>query len=171
VLESIPQAATVINVLSHPTWDIVVIFALIAGGFFYGISAGKSRIAATLLYTYVAFGVFSVLPLSSWFKGFNEVEELWVKTGIFLGLFLLLAFALGSRKNRGFAPASAWWKIFLLSFLQMGLVIHILLSFLPPGRFELAPITKTVFANPAYTIWWFLAPLLVLIFLRRIENE
>lgn len=176
------QTATIIDFLSHPTWDLVVIFALIAGGFFYGISAGKRRIAATILYTYVAFSVFSVLftrqsfsnggPLTRWLEQFSETEEFLIHIGAFLVIFLALALLLGSRRQRGFAPASSWWQIFLLSFLQVGLLIHILLRFLPPGKFEvLAPITKTVFANPEFTLWWFAVPLVVVILLRWFERD
>ena len=165
-------SATAQQIWSHPTWDIVSIFALLSGGFFYGIFAGKSRIAATIIYTYVAYALFLALPLDAWFKNFSEVEEFFAKVGIFAILFILLAMTLGSRRGRGFAPASSWWKIFLLSFLQTGLLIHILLSFLPSGRFEiLAPVTKTLFANPAYHIWWLVIPILAVIIMKRLETD
>lgn len=165
-------SATAQQIWSHPTWDIVLIFALLAGGFFYGIFAGKSRIAATIIYTYVAYALFLALPFAIWLKNFSEIEEFFAKIGIFTAIFLLLAFSLGSRRSRGFASASSWWKIFLLSFLQTGFLIHVFLSFLPPGRFEiLAPVTKTVFANPAYHIWWILIPIVVIILFRRLEAE
>lgn len=165
-------SATAQQIWSHPTWDIISIFVLIAGGFFYGIFAGKSRIAATIIYTYVAYALFLALPLDAWFKNFSETEEFYAKIGIFTAVFLLLAFSLGSRRGRGFAPAASWWKIFILSFLQTGLLIHIFLGFLPPGRFEiLAPVTKTVFANPAYHIWWIIVPLAVIILFRRFESD
>lgn len=171
-LPQLPQTAAILDFLSHPTWDLVVIFALVAGGFFYGISAGKRRIAATILYTYVAFSVFSVAPFTRWLEQFSETEEFLIHVGAFLVIFLALALLLGSRRQRGFAPASSWWQIFLLSFLQVGLLIHILLKFLPPGKFEvLAPITKTVFANPEFTLWWFAVPLVVVILLRWFERE
>jgi len=165
-------SATAQAIWSHPTWDIVSIFALLAGGFFYGILAGKSRIAATIIYTYVAYALFLALPLSAWLKNFSETEEFFAKVGLFIVIFLLLALSLGSRRNRGFAPASSWWKIFLLSFLQTGLLIHIFLSFLPPGKFEiLAPVTKTTFADPAYHIWWLVIPVVIVIIMKRLETD
>src|SRR3989338_1958220 len=152
-------SATAQQIWSHPTWDIVSIFALLSGGFFYGIFAGKSRIAATIIYTYVAYALFLALPLDAWFKNFSEVEEFFAKVGIFAILFILLAMTLGSRRGRGFVPASSWWKIFLL-------------SFLPSGRFEiLAPVTKTLFANPAYHIWWLAIPILAVIIMKRLETD
>lgn len=165
-------SVTAQEIWSHPTWDIVSIFALLCGGFFYGIFAGKSRMAATIIYTYVAYALYLALPLAAWLKNFSEAEEFFAKIGIFAAIFLLLTFSLGSRRGRGFAPANSWWKIFLLSFLQTGLLIHIFLSFLPPGRFEiLAPLTKTIFANPAYHIWWVIIPIAVIIIFRHLESE
>lgn len=160
------------QILSHPTWDIVLIFALLAAGFFYGISAGKRRMAATLLYTYAAFAVASALPLEKWFGFSSDVDRFFIKAGSFLAFFLLLAFLLGSRKGRGFAPASSWWQIFLLSFVQVGLLIHLVLVFLPAEKSKLlAPLTKTVFANANLHHWWLLASLVLIVFLKRLESR
>lgn len=160
------------RILSHPTWDIILLFALLAAGFFYGISAGKRRIAATILYTYVALAVSSALPLEKWVSAGGDMEKFYIRAGAFLGIFILLALTLGSRRTRSFAPASAWWQIFLLSFLQIGLLIHTTLGFLSADKIKLlAPLTKNVFANPNFHIWWLAVPLLVLIILKRIESR
>lgn len=159
------------QIFSHPTWDILLVLALLAGGFFYGISAGKRRIAATIIYTYVALAITSALPVERLAGFFPGTSPFWFKTGAFLAIFILLALLLGtSRRRRGFASASSWWQVFLLSFVQVGLLIHILLGFLPKEIIAtLAPLTRTVFANPAYHLWWLLAPLAILVILRRFE--
>lgn len=159
------------QILSHPTWDILLVFALLAGGFFYGISAGKRRIAATIIYTYAALAVTSVLPIERLAGFFAGTSSFWVEAGAFLAIFILLALLLGtSRRRRGFAPASSWWQVFLLSFAQVGLLIHLVLGFLPPEQIKtLAPLTRTVFANPTYHLWWLIVPLAILVILRRFE--
>lgn len=161
------------QILSHPTWDIVLVFALLGAGFFYGISAGKRRMAATLLYTYVAFAVSAALPVEKWFgSSVPALHIFFLKAGFFLGIFFLLSFFLGSRKSRGFAPASAWWQIFFLSFLQVGLLIHLLLQFLSSEEMQLlAPLTKNIFANPSWHPWWLALPVVFLIFLKRFESR
>ncbi len=160
------------QIWSHPTWDLILVFALLAIGFFYGISTGKRKIAATLIYTYVALAVFSALPLNKLNQILGVKEEFFLKIGVFLIIFLLLVFLLGSRKSRGFAPAGAWWQIFLLSFLQVGLLIHTLLNFLPPEKIKiLAPLTKNLFANPHLHIWWIIIPIALVIILRRFESQ
>ena len=164
--------STAEQIWSHPTWDLILIFALLCGGFFYGIMAGKRRIAATIMYTYVALAVSSALPIGRWFAPSTELNIFWLRAGSFAVLFVVLAFLLGSRRVRGFAPAGTWWEIFLLSFLQVGLLIHLILGFLPQEKIKLlAPLTKTVFANPNYHIWWLLVPIGVLIFLRWLERR
>lgn len=160
------------QILSHPTWDLVLIFALLSAGFFYGISAGKRRIAATILYSYVSLAISSALPLTTWMNSSSAIEKFYIRGGVFLGLFLLLAFTLGSKRSRGFAPASSWWQIFLLSFLQVGLLVHLILGFLPQETIGmLAPLTKNVFANPQLHIWWLLIPIVVVILFRRFESR
>lgn len=147
-----------------------MIFALIAAGFFYGISAGKRRIAATIIYTYVAYALILAVPLEQFIGKVSVAEEWFLKGALFLLIFLVLAFSFGSRRSRGFSSAAAWWHIFLLSFLQVGLLIHLILQLLPQEEIKLlAPLTRTVFANHALHIWWLIVPLLFLIILRRIE--
>lgn len=160
------------QIWSNPTWDLILVFAMLAIGFFYGISTGKRRIAATLIYTYVALAVFTALPLAKLNQIAGVKEEFFLKIGAFLIIFILLAFFLRSRKNRGFAPATAWWQIFLLGFLQMGLLIHTLLNFLPQEKIKLlAPLTKKFFANPDWHIWWIVIPIATVIILRRFESQ
>lgn len=164
--------STAEQIWSHPTWDLILVFALLASGFFYGIMAGKRRIAATIMYTYVALAVSSALPIGRWFAPSTELDIFWLRAGSFVVLFLVLAFFLGSRRSKGFAPAGTWWEIFLLSFLQVGLLIHLILGFLPQEKIKmLAPLTKNVFANQNYHIWWLLVPISLLIFLRWLERR
>lgn len=160
------------QIWSHPTWDIILMFALLASGFFYGLSAGKRRISAIILYTYAALAVSSVLPLKNWFGLNSPMDEFVMKSGAFLALLFLLAFFLGSKKGKGFAPASSWWQIFLLSFLQVGFLIHAVLGFLPEDKIKLlAPVTKNFFANPDTRIWWLVLPLASLVLIKRLESK
>lgn len=156
---------------SHPSWDVVLVFALLAIGFFYGISTGKRKAVIAITYTYVAFAIFSAIPFDRLNAVIKLKDEFFLKIGLFALLFILLIFMFGRTRTRGFARPSAWWQIFLLSFTQVGLLIHILLGFLPREQIAtLAPLTKNVFANPALHVWWFLGPLALLIFLKRFSS-
>ena len=156
---------------SHPTWDVVLIFALLAIGFFYGISTGKRKAVTAIIYTYVTFALFSAIPIDRLAGVVQIKDEFFLKIGLFALLFILLIFMFGRTRMRGFVRPSAWWQIFLLSFTQVGLMIHILLGFLPPDKIAmLAPLTKNVFANPNLHVWWFLGPMTLLIFLKRFSS-
>lgn len=162
--------STAERILSHPTWDIITLFLLVAIGFFYGISAGRRKIVSTIIYTYVAYAIFPLVPIDKLIE-ITKIEQLFfLKIGVFLAIFLLLVFLLGRTGGRAFVSSNPWWQVFLLSFIQAGLLIHILLGFLPPEQIKLlAPVTRNFFANPDFHVWWLLGPLVLLILIRRFE--
>ena len=157
--------------LSHPTVDLIVLFTLIAGGLFYGIVAGRRKIVSSLLLTYVAIALFPALPLEKLAGMVGMKDKSIILMSGFVALFVVLVLFLGARR-RGFGQSSAWWQIFLLSFLQMGLLIHMALGFLPPEKSRmLAPLTRTIFANPDIHIWWLVVPILALMVIRRLIHR
>ena len=159
---------TAASLWSHPTWDVVLIFALLAIGFFYGISTGRKKAVTAIVYTYVTFAVFSAIPVTQLARMIQLKDEVFLKIGLLAILFVLFIFMFGRTRARGFARPSAWWQIFLLSFTQVGLLIHILLGFLPREQIAiLAPLTRNVFANPDLHVWWFLGPMALIMFLKR----
>ncbi|MBI3421050.1 MAG: hypothetical protein HY006_03220 [Candidatus Sungbacteria bacterium] len=165
-------STTTQQIWSHPTWDLVLLFALLAIGLFYGLTAGKKKIISAITYTYVAFAIFSALPLNT-IASFAQIKNIFVlKTVLFAVVFIVLMLAFGqSGKGRGFTRPGAWWQIFLLTLVQTGLTVHILLGFLPSEQIKLlAPLTKTVFANPDFHIWWFMGPILMLMILKRVSS-
>ena len=157
--------------LSHPTVDAIVLFVLIAGGLFYGIIAGRRKIVSSLLLTYVAIAIFPTLPIEKLALLSGTRDSSVISMAAFIILFVLLVLFLGARR-RGFGQSSTWWQIFSLSFLQMGLLIHTVLGFLPPEKSSaLAPFTRSVFANPTLHIWWLVVPILALAVIRRLIHR
>ena len=168
-LQKIPGIHTsAAQVLSHPTWDLILIFVMIAIGFFYGISRGRHKMISTVINTYVALAVFNAVPVNT-LAGYFRTENLFiVKAGVFFAIFLPLVFLMNRGRPRYLRSSIAWWQVFLLSFIQAGLLIHIVFSFLPAETAKnLAPLTRSFFANTNLTVWWLGLPLLFLIFLRR----
>ncbi len=160
--------ASAAGFLSNPSWDIVLVLAFVGAGFFYGVMMGKRRIISSIFYTYIAFALFSVLPQEKILPWLSFVDAFAAKIILFLALFLVLYFLLGSRRSRSPVRASAWWQVFLLSFVQVGFLFHIIIGFLPQETIEtLTPFTKTVFANTSLKIWWFVIPILLLIVFKR----
>lgn len=160
--------ATATQIFSHPTWDIILIFAMIAIGFFYGISRGRHKMVSSVINTYVALALFNAVPIASIAQMFRTDNMFAVKVSVFFAIFLPLVFLMNRGRPRYLRSNISWWQVFLLSFIQTGLLIHIVFSFLSPDTAKnLAPITKSFFANTNLTIWWLGLPLLFLIFIRR----
>lgn len=156
------------QILSHPTWDIILIFVMIAIGFFYGISRGRHKMVSSVINTYVALALFNAVSIDAIAKMFRTDNLFIVKTAVFFAIFLPLVFLMNRGRPRYLRSNISWWQVFLLSFIQTGLLIHIVFSFLSPEITKsLAPITKSFFANTNLTIWWLGLPLLFLIFIRR----
>lgn len=160
--------ATPSQILSHPTWDIILIFVMIAIGFFYGISRGRHKMVSSVLNTYVALAVFNAVPIGV-IAHYFKIDNLFVvKLGVFFAIFLPLVFLMNRGRPRYLHSNISWWQVFILSFIQTGLLIHIVFSFLSPDMIKnLAPVTKSLFANTNLTIWWLGLPLIFMIFLRR----
>ena len=156
-------------ILSHPTWDVILFAGLFAIGVFYGLWAGRKRIISAIIYTYVALALLSAIPISAVVRFTGMKEEYTIQMGVFAITFLILFFFLGRGKVIGFPAAQSWWQTFLLSFIQLGLLAHIIIGFLPPSYIRtFAPLTKAVFATPEYHIWWLLIPIITLIIVRRL---
>ena len=162
------------DIIAHPQWDIIVVLILVAGGFFYGLSTGKTKIAARILYTYASFSIVSALPIDKLSSFFDRESFFLLRAGLFLFLFLTISFFLGSKKSgqRFISSSDSWRRIFIMSFLQVGLLIHLVLDFIPSEEINfLAPITRYVFAYPDLHIWWLSVPLAVMFFFKRGEQR
>jgi len=164
--------ATASQILSHPTWDIILIFVMIAIGFFYGISRGRHKMISSVINTYVSLAVFNAVPIAALAQYIKTDNLFVIKTAVFFAIFLPLVFLLNRGRPRYFKSNISWWQVFILSFIQTGLLIHIVFSFLSPDTAKnLAPLTKSFFANTNLTIWWLTIPLLFMMFLRRTGKD
>lgn len=153
---------------SHRTWDVILVIALVAISFFYGVARGKHKLVSTILFTYVAYAVATAVPADTLIKYTGGITDLFLlKTAVFLGILLLLLFLFGRQKPRLFTRTTKWWQVFILSLTKTGLITHIIFSFLPPARLKLlAPFTRAIIANPDYHLWWLAGPIAILIMLR-----
>jgi len=158
------------QIWSHPTWDLILIFVLFGAGLLYAVTVGRQKIFSTIIYTYIAIALYNALPLQTIVGFFQKQNDFFVRASVFLGLLVVLTVLLGHGKHKGYARMGTWWQVFVLSFLQVGMLMHIILGFLPREKATLlAPLTKYVFANPALDIWWLLGPIIALIFIRRLN--
>ncbi len=170
VASLVPSLASAGAALSHPTVDIGVLFTLFAGGLFWAFMAGRRKVVSTIMLTYLALAIFPALPAEKIISSIGLRDRAVGSIGIFVILFILLALFLGARRGRAFGIVGPWWQTLALSFLQMGLLIHLVLSFLADEKKNmLSGLTRRIFADPGTHLWWLLAPILFLVIVRRLS--
>ena len=153
---------------SNPSWNLLVFAFGICATFLYAVTLGKTRLLLLMVSVYMSLAVVSVAPIVlPLLSEKNHDDPFFLRVSIFLGVFLLL-FMLVSRSRVGSAwygdyPPS-WWALALLSVLQVGLLISVILSLLPPDAAPLvAPLTRTLFITPWAQFLWILVPILAIV--------
>lgn len=162
----------------NPTWDLFIIIFFVVATLLYGLSLGTSRIAAILFSTYTAYAIVLSVPFFRDVKsaevGVNQffVANISVFVGMFVALFLLIS---RSAITKSLAPAEdrgSWWRVILFSVLQVGLLISIILSFLPKESLDqLQPATRDIFASPVGFFSWMVAPIVMLALFARKKKK
>lgn len=157
--------------LANPSWDVFVLITFAVGVYFYLFRWGKDRAFIALLSTYVAYGFISRLPLIEKTLGTNLDNTFTNKTIIFLGaVFALLWIFTNSSFVSIFSRGSksAWFPTLVMGFLQIGLIISIVVSFLSPVEAKnLSIFLKSVFVENGAQFFWFVSPFLAIFLLKE----
>lgn len=156
---------------SKPTWDLFIILFFLVASLIYGLSLGRDRIMVIMVSIYMALAVVNAAPTS-----INVNNLFIIRISTFVGLFLVLFFLLSrsallhsiaSSDNKG-----TWWQAILFSILHVGLLMSVVLSFLPKASLDLlSPATKTLFVNDPAPFLWVLGPIVLMILVRGTENK
>lgn len=164
------DVAQISKILSNPSWDLIVLFFFIAAGFFYGISAGKSKLVSFLVSLYVSGFLFEKF----YYLGqFIKTDTL---TGAFMArvaVFLVILFAVNLLFSRVLRLSSEgsekkWWQALLISFLSAGLLFSYLFHLFPAKEvFTFSPVVRNFFASDSAFFWWLVLPLVALFLARR----
>lgn len=161
---------------SNPTWDLFIIVFLLIGTLIYGFSMGRDRIIMIMVAVYMALVAATNLPyVPNFGASFALSNGFIIKISTFLGLFLVLFFMLTrSALNHAIAGNGSigrWWHILILAFFQVGMLVSVVLSFLPPEWIgQLAALTRTVFVSPWGKFAWSLLPIFGLLIV-GVSNE
>ncbi|MFH0803525.1 MAG: hypothetical protein V1877_00170 [Candidatus Tagabacteria bacterium] len=172
-MQSMVQLAnleTISKILTHPTWDLLVVFFFVAAGFFYGITSGKAKLISALFSLYISgliFENFSYLDFLT--KGRTLIETFLFRGSAFAILVILLTFLFNRVLSRDYVSGTReWWKVFFLSFLETGLLMSFIFQLLPAKElFNFSPIVQNIFASSRAFFWWLTLPLVALFFIAR----
>ena len=162
-----------------PTWDLFIVLLFIIGVFLYGFSLGKERVIVILVSIYMALAVINSAPYFDRLVGkdisVNIGPNFAFKVTLFLGIFIALFFLLSrSALSRVFGGSSAgsWWQVILFSFLHIGLLISVILSFLPTEAAKhLLPISRQIFMSDLGRFIWIVAPIVAMILFKGREES
>lgn len=171
ITNSAAQAGHFVSTInwSHPTWDMFIFIFFIAAVFVYGFSLGRDRVVVILTSAYMALAVVNAAPYLQTIQkqlGIDKMFAIQLITFIvlFLVIFILMSRSglVGSGNTQG-----AWWQVILFSFLQVGLLISIILSFLPGGSAgNLSPFTRQMFTTDVARFVWIVAPILAMLLVK-----
>lgn len=164
------DVAKISQVLSNPSWDLIVLFVFIAVGFFYGISAGKSRMVAFLISLYITGFIFENFSyLDKFFKTESLSVIFFYRVASFLVLLFLINFLMSKvMRLNAEGGREKWWQVLLISFLSTGLLFSYLFHLFPAkDLFTFSPIVQNIFASDKIFFWWLTLPLVALFIVRR----
>ena len=160
---------SILSLLKNPQWDAALLLFLVAGGFFWGISGGKKKIAFLVLAVYVLLVLFPCLPVDKLTAGRAETEIFTFRAGIFLALLILLTLFLLRALHGAAYVSGIWWEILMLAVLAAGFLMSSLLGLAPEvfiknNLLNLSPLTLSLFTG-AFAKWWTILPIFGIMFL------
>jgi len=161
---------------SSPTWDLFIFLFFVVFSLLYGFSLGRDRIIAIIISIYMALAVVSAAPFLTSLEGRTVQVAIGpyfaFRVTLFLGVFLLIFFFLSRSAVMGTLGGAdgqgRLWEVILFSFLHVGLLISVTLSFLP--RFitdQFAFLTRTVFLSEIGKFVWVVLPIAAMVLVRR----
>ncbi len=151
-------------------WDLFVIVIFIVGVLVYSFFLGRDRVFVILVSGYISLALLSKTSL--FFETFGiQVNDSFINTtAIFIGFLVILFFMLSfsaftSVFDRG--PTGTALQTITISFLQIGFIISVIISFLSFEEINALPLfIKSVFAESQTQSFWLLAPLISILLFR-----
>ena len=161
------EALTNVNWL-NPSWDLFIVLFFIVASLIYGISLGRDRIIVILVAIYMSLAIVNYIPFLSTFNANISVNDAFaLRVSVFLGIFIILFFFLAHsaliRTLGHGATQGKLWQVMIFSFLHVGLLISVTLSFFPTELADvLSPLTQMFFVSDIARAVWVLLPVMVM---------
>lgn len=161
-----PSVQQSVQNIATPSWDTFLIIFFATSTILYGFFVSRERLAVVLLSVYSALAIVQNTPVVlSIIAGYEQQQLVWVRLGAFVVLFLVLYVLLSHNMTLHSEIAQWWWRAFLLSLLQVGLLMSTILSFIPKATFT-SSFSEYVFTSDTARSVWLLAPIVAMLFMR-----
>jgi len=157
----------------QPSWDLFILLFFVIASLVYGISLGRDRIIVILVSIYMALAIVNYIPFINAFTARISINDAFaLRVSVFLGVFILLFFFLSHSallRTLGHAAAQGpLWQVMIFSFLHVGLLISVTLSFFPNDLAGvLSSTTQAFFVSDIAKAVWVSMPLLAMVMLGR----
>jgi hypothetical protein len=149
------------------SWDLFVLIIFAVGILIYCFFLGRDRVFVILISSYISLALLSKAPLV--FETFNiQIENSFINsTAIFIGCIVILFFILSHSAFTSVfdrSPIGTLLQTTTISFLQIGFVISVIISFLSPEETNaLSLFIRSIFVEGQAQSFWLLAPLISLL--------
>jgi hypothetical protein len=160
-----------------PSWDLFILLFWLVAAVIYAFSAGRGRILTILVSIYMSQLLVKEMPFLSQVVS----DRLNVATGTlqqlaaFVILFIVLFFFLGRYAFKSSVDGKHFTGIIFVivfSFLQVGLLINIVIHYLPDYvQNTFSPLITMLFLHPYSNFIWLLLPVAFLIVLGRFLSD
>ena len=160
----------------NPSWDAFIFFAWVGLSIVYSFAAGRGRIVSMLVSVYMAELLVTQAPfLAVAVQDQTHAALFMARLVTFLGLFLFL-FMVNSkyvfRSSVDSYRVSSWFFSLIFSFLQVGFLISVILSFLPEAtKQNFAPLVQYIFLSPNAGFIWLVIPIVYLAVVGRMVGD
>lgn len=157
--------------VAAPTWDVFILAFFVIGSLLYGFALGRERVLMVIISIYMALAVVTNAPYLERLTATVTLGSLPAfRITVFLGVFLILFFILSQSallRHFTLSAQGAAWQVLLFSFLHVGLLISVTLSFLPASALSaLLPMTRKLFVSELARFLWIVLPILAMILVR-----
>lgn len=157
---------------ASPSWDFYVLTVAIILALLYGFLLGRDRVIAIMVAIYMALAVVENAPFLKNVTQAGVGQIFSLKTSTFVALaalfFFLLSHTALTRTVVAKDTGTTFWQMIVFSVLHIGLLISIVLSFIPADLVIFrAPLTQQIFMTDTAKFLWIILPLIAMIFLGK----
>jgi hypothetical protein len=160
-----------------PSWDLFIVLFWIVASVIYAFAAGRGRILTILMSVYIS----QLIVLKAPFLSEQVAKKLPTaalslqQLATFVILFIILFIFLGRFAFKTSADSRRMSSIpfgIVFAFLQIGLLINIILQYLPQAyRENMAPLLQFLFVSDVASFVWLVLPIVFLIVLGKFISE
>jgi hypothetical protein len=160
-----------------PSWDLFILLFWIVGSVLFAFAAGRGRMLTVLVSTYMSELLIIKAPFFTAIAGkhLGESGGTFAELAAFVVLFLIFFIFLGRYAFKSSIDGRQIISlpfVLVFTFLQVGLLINIILGYLPDTiKNGFSPLIQFLFLQANMTFIWLVAPVIFLIIVGRFVSE